>query len=133
MPLSAGRRRPDAPAYSTKVRWIAPKLVVAVNEKTPGANMRALHALAPGLVKAGPATAAADPAPPPPAPAAPRFVGRLPPRARGAPSAGAAGARCSAAPVRAVERRSIGYHEERVQRPGRVTGPGPVSLGLDPC
>ncbi|GGZ18639.1 hypothetical protein [Streptomyces nitrosporeus] len=83
---------PGAPAYGTKVRWIAPKLIATVDEKAPGANMRVL---APASVKAGPATAAADPAPPPPAPAALSFVCRLPPRARGAPSSGAAGARCS--------------------------------------
>ncbi|WP_232791302.1 DciA family protein [Streptomyces kanasensis] len=66
---------PDAPAYGTKVRWIAPKLVAAANEKAPGANVRALHVLAPAPVKAGPATAS-----PPPAPAAPA--------PRPAPSAG---------------------------------------------
>ncbi|MEU5083076.1 MULTISPECIES: DUF721 domain-containing protein [Streptomyces] len=59
---------PDAPVYGTKVRWIAPKLVAAANEKAPGANVRALPP-APG--KAGPATVAADPTSPPPAPAAP--------------------------------------------------------------
>ncbi|PLW66693.1 DUF721 domain-containing protein, partial [Streptomyces sp. DJ] len=62
---------PDAPAYGTKVRWIAPKLIAAANEKAPGANVRALHVLPPIPGKAGPATAAADPASPPPAPAAP--------------------------------------------------------------
>ncbi|MFE5797136.1 DciA family protein [Streptomyces sp. NPDC056503] len=34
---------PDAPAYGTKVRWIAPKLIAAANEKAPGANVRFLH------------------------------------------------------------------------------------------
>lgn len=71
---------PDAPAYGTKVRWIAPKLIAAANEKAPGANVRALHVLPPIPGKAGPATAAADPASPPPAPAAPA--------PRSAPSAG---------------------------------------------
>ncbi|KOG14618.1 DciA family protein [Streptomyces viridochromogenes] len=55
---------PDAPAYGTKLRWIAPKLVAAANEKVQGANVRTLHVLAPAPVKASPATAAADPTPP---------------------------------------------------------------------
>ncbi|MFH9677771.1 hypothetical protein ACH4L5_36700 [Streptomyces sp. NPDC017405] len=52
---------PDAPAYGTKLRWSAPKLVAAANEKVQGANVRTLNVLAPTPVKAGPATAAADP------------------------------------------------------------------------
>ncbi|GGW13399.1 hypothetical protein GCM10018980_72170 [Streptomyces capoamus] len=62
---------PDAPAYGTKLRWSAPKLVAAANEKVRGANVRTLHVLAPAPVKAGPATAAAAPAPQPAAPAVP--------------------------------------------------------------
>ncbi|MFD6478937.1 DUF721 domain-containing protein [Streptomyces anulatus] len=62
---------PDAPAAGTKLRWSAPKLIATANERVRGANVRALHVLAPGPVKAGPATAAADPAPQPTAPAAP--------------------------------------------------------------
>ncbi|MFD9605831.1 hypothetical protein OG609_43115 [Streptomyces sp. NBC_01224] len=54
---------PDAPAYGTKLRWIAPKLVAAANAKASGANVRALHVLGPAAVKAGPAAGAADPAP----------------------------------------------------------------------
>ncbi|QNT98381.1 hypothetical protein HEP81_08153 (plasmid) [Streptomyces griseofuscus] len=54
---------PDAPAYGTKLRWSAPKLVAAANEKVRGANVRTLNVLAPAPVKAGPATAADDPAP----------------------------------------------------------------------
>lgn len=54
---------PDAPAYGTKLRWSAPKLVAAANEKVRGANVRTLHVLAPAPVKAGLATAAADPTP----------------------------------------------------------------------
>ncbi|CAK7288463.1 DciA family protein [Streptomyces misionensis] len=54
---------PDAPAYGTKLRWSAPKLVAAANEKVRGANVRTLHVLAPAPVKTGPATAADDPAP----------------------------------------------------------------------
>ncbi|MFI8199867.1 hypothetical protein ACIF6K_25630 [Streptomyces sp. NPDC085942] len=60
----SGRRDvvPDAPAVGTKLRWNAPKLIAAANEKMPGANVRALHVLAP---------APAEPAPPPTAPSAP--------------------------------------------------------------
>ncbi|MFH9959030.1 DUF721 domain-containing protein [Streptomyces roseolus] len=45
---------PDAPAYGTKVRWLAPRLVAAVNEQVPGAAVRAVHVLSPA---AGPAAA----------------------------------------------------------------------------
>ncbi|WP_435240091.1 DciA family protein [Streptomyces sp. YPW6] len=62
---------PDLPAAATQLRWSAPKLIVAANEKVPGANVRALHVLAPAPVKAAPATAAAEPDPPPTASAAP--------------------------------------------------------------
>ncbi|MGW1106138.1 DciA family protein [Streptomyces sp. NPDC002540] len=58
---------PDAPACGTKLRWSAPKLIAAVNEKVPGASVRALHVLAPAPMKVGPATVAADPAPASPA------------------------------------------------------------------
>ncbi|MFI1067025.1 DUF721 domain-containing protein [Streptomyces spororaveus] len=58
---------PDAPACGTQLRWSAPKLIAAANERVPNANVRALHVLAPAPMKAGPATAATDPA----APAAP--------------------------------------------------------------
>ncbi|GHI24468.1 hypothetical protein Shyd_58390 [Streptomyces hydrogenans] len=87
---------------------------MAVNEKTPGANMRALHALAPGLVKAGPATARP--------PTRPRL---RPHRPRPVSSAGYRRAlEAHRQPVQPVpgaprlpyerwERRSIGYHEER--------------------
>ncbi|MFJ3402165.1 DUF721 domain-containing protein [Streptomyces microflavus] len=62
---------PDLPVAGTQLRWNAPKLVAAVNERVRGANVRALHVLAPAPVKADPATAAAEPAPQPTAPAAP--------------------------------------------------------------
>ncbi|MGW1819474.1 DciA family protein [Streptomyces sp. NPDC002125] len=62
---------PDLPAAGTQLRWSAPKLVAAANEKVPGANVRALHVLAPSPVNAAPATAAAEPDPPSTAPAAP--------------------------------------------------------------
>jgi hypothetical protein len=62
---------PDAPAVGTKLRWSAPKLMAAVNETVPKANVRALHVLAPAPVKASPAAAAADPAPQTTTPTAP--------------------------------------------------------------
>lgn len=60
---------PDAPACGTMPRWSAPKLIAAATERVPGANVRALHVLAPTSVKAGPAAAATDPGPQPTAPA----------------------------------------------------------------
>ncbi|MEW2070989.1 DUF721 domain-containing protein [Streptomyces sp. NPDC007346] len=54
---------PDLPAAGTQLRWSAPKLVAAANEKVPGANVRALHVLAPAPAKAGLATAASPAAP----------------------------------------------------------------------
>ncbi|MEU0214847.1 DUF721 domain-containing protein [Streptomyces sp. NPDC006265] len=62
---------PDAPAYGTKLRWSAPKLIAAANETMPGANVRALHVLAPAAMKASPDTAAAAPDQQPAAPAGP--------------------------------------------------------------
>ncbi|MEU5810948.1 DciA family protein [Streptomyces sp. NPDC047718] len=49
---------PNAPAYGTKVRWIAPKLIAAANEKVPGANVRSLHVLPPAA--APPRTSSAE-------------------------------------------------------------------------
>ncbi|MEU7206576.1 DciA family protein [Streptomyces sp. NPDC045470] len=46
---------PDAPAYGTQLRWNAPKLIAAANEKASGANVRTVHVLAPTPVKATPA------------------------------------------------------------------------------
>ncbi|WP_086705734.1 DciA family protein [Streptomyces antimycoticus] len=56
---------PDAPAYGAQLRWKAPKLIAAVNEKVPDANVRVVHVLAPAPAKAGPATVAAALAPQP--------------------------------------------------------------------
>ncbi|WP_233157556.1 DciA family protein [Amycolatopsis sp. KNN50.9b] len=56
---------PDAPAYGTQLRWKAPKLIAAANERVSGANVRSIHVLAPATAKAGPATAAAEPDPQP--------------------------------------------------------------------
>ncbi|MGW5070203.1 DciA family protein [Streptomyces cyaneofuscatus] len=69
---------PDAPAVATKLRWSAPHLLAAANERVPTANVRALHVLAPAPVRTGPTTAAAIPAPAAPdVPAVP--VERRPP------------------------------------------------------
>ncbi|WP_053163386.1 DciA family protein [Streptomyces noursei] len=61
---------PDAPAVGTKLRWSAPKVIAVANERVQGANIRALHVLAPAPVKSGPTTTAAA-APAPAAPAVP--------------------------------------------------------------
>ncbi|MGA5498749.1 DUF721 domain-containing protein [Streptomyces cinereoruber] len=50
---------PDAPAYGTKVRWIAPKLIAAANQAVPGANIRAVYVLAPAARAATTATSPA--------------------------------------------------------------------------
>ncbi|MEK8141620.1 DUF721 domain-containing protein [Streptomyces sp. M10(2022)] len=62
---------PDVQAAGTQLRWSAPKLIAVANEKVPGANVRALHVLAPASVQTGPAPVAAAPAPQSTAPAAP--------------------------------------------------------------
>ncbi|WP_435059728.1 DciA family protein [Streptomyces sp. bgisy060] len=54
---------PDAPAYGTKVRWIAPKLIAAANQAAGRTVVNSLRILPPG--------AAPIPAPEEPAPAAP--------------------------------------------------------------
>ncbi|MFF5435189.1 DciA family protein [Streptomyces griseofuscus] len=70
---------PDAPAYGTQLRWSAPKLITAANERVQGANVRALHVLAPATVKTGPtATATATPAPQTTVPTAPWSAGPRP-------------------------------------------------------
>ncbi|MFF3489187.1 DUF721 domain-containing protein [Streptomyces sp. NPDC002701] len=56
---------PDAPAVGTKLRWSAPKLITAANERVQAANVRALNVLALAPAKVGPtAAAAATPAAP---------------------------------------------------------------------
>ncbi|MGW7620757.1 DUF721 domain-containing protein [Streptomyces antimycoticus] len=62
---------PDAPAYGTKLRWSAPKLIAAANTGVPGANVRTLHVLPPAPGDAGSAPGAADPGLRPVAPEAP--------------------------------------------------------------
>ncbi|MEU9413244.1 DUF721 domain-containing protein [Streptomyces sp. NPDC048281] len=61
---------PEAPAYGTKLRWSAPKLIEAVNTAVPDANVRALNVLT-STGKAEPATAGAGPDPRPTEPAGP--------------------------------------------------------------
>ncbi|MFG3042817.1 DUF721 domain-containing protein [Streptomyces sp. NPDC048330] len=68
---------PDAPAVGTKLRWSAPKLISAANERVQGANVRALHVLAPAPMKTGPTTTAAAAPAAPDLPAVP--VERRPP------------------------------------------------------
>ncbi|MFB8247332.1 DciA family protein [Streptomyces sp. NPDC055952] len=62
---------PDAPAYGTKLRWSAPKLIAAANQRVQDANVRTLHVMAPAPVKASSAMAAADPIPQTAPPAGP--------------------------------------------------------------
>ncbi|MFF8918418.1 DUF721 domain-containing protein [Streptomyces sp. NPDC015032] len=62
---------PDAPAYGTKLRWSALKVIAAANETVPGSNVRALRVLAPAFVKAGPTAAVTTPAGQSAAPAVP--------------------------------------------------------------
>ncbi|KUN75363.1 DciA family protein [Streptomyces griseoruber] len=61
---------PEAPAYGTKLRWSAPKLISAINTTVPDANVSTLNVLSP-TSKTGPATAAADRNPLPTVPASP--------------------------------------------------------------
>lgn len=68
---------PDAPAVRTKLRWSAPKLIAAANERVPDANVRALNVLAPAPVKIGTATTVAAAPAAPALPAVP--VERRPP------------------------------------------------------
>ncbi|WP_410540548.1 DUF721 domain-containing protein [Streptomyces sp. KL2] len=44
---------PNAPAYGTKLRWSALKLIAAANERVPGANVRTIRGLATGAVPGG--------------------------------------------------------------------------------
>ncbi|WP_435611056.1 DUF721 domain-containing protein [Streptomyces sp. C10-9-1] len=65
---------PDAPAYGTKVRWIAPRLIAAANSAVPEANVRAVHVLAPAARTTTTAMSSAavdDPAPQRAVPAGP--------------------------------------------------------------
>ncbi|WP_413804250.1 DUF721 domain-containing protein [Streptomyces sp. OE57] len=91
---------PDAPAYGTKLRWSAPKLIAAANAEVPGANVRSLYVLPPAPGDADSASAAADPGQRPAA---------------------------SEAPVHTREAASPGYQQalaaHRASRPERVLDP----------
>ncbi|MFF3775742.1 DUF721 domain-containing protein [Streptomyces sp. NPDC002232] len=64
---------PDAPAYGTKTRWIAPKLIEAANSTVPEAGIRTITVLPPAVRTAttGTSSAAAGSAPGPVVPAGP--------------------------------------------------------------
>ncbi|MEU3221395.1 hypothetical protein [Streptomyces sp. NPDC006971] len=64
---------PKAPAYGTKLRWIAPKLIAAATTAVPTANVRTLNILRPSPGKTSPTTTGTV------APAVPRTL----PRPRG--------------------------------------------------
>jgi hypothetical protein len=123
---------PDAPAYGTKLRWIAPKLIAAANEKVPAANVRTLHVLAPSPGKTAPATAAADPALQPAALDAP-VQGRIPPecyrRAREAHRQAAPPSRVDPDIAEAAERQTAAMRElSRRAFPGTVPDDGPAPI-----
>lgn len=77
---------PDAPAYGTKLRWTAPKLIARANQQVKDANVRTIHVLAPAARTTTDPTTAVLPAGP--EPAAPPVPG----------------------PVRTRESASAGYH-----------------------
>ncbi|MGW8882568.1 DciA family protein [Streptomyces mirabilis] len=100
---------PEAPAYGTKLRWTAPKLIAAANAKAPNANVRTLHILSPAPRKAGPANTPAPDRPAPTATTAP-VQGHTPSdgyrRAVEAHRAAAPAPRADTAVDRAVERQT---------------------------
>ncbi|MFE9222490.1 DUF721 domain-containing protein [Streptomyces lavendulae] len=105
---------PDAPAVGTKLRWSAPKLIAAANEMVTQANVRALHVLTPSCVKAGPATAVADPGPQQAAPVVPVQLSAPPEGYRLAIEAHRAAARPSGADpgiAQAVQRQTAAMRE----------------------
>ena len=79
---------PDAPAYGTKLRWTAPKLITRANQQVKGAHVRTIHVLAPAALTTADSTTAMVPAGPEPV-AAPLVPGP---------------------PVRTRESASAGYH-----------------------
>lgn len=126
---------PDAPAYGTKVRWIAPKLITPANEQVPNAGVRTLHVLPPTPGKTAPTTAAAGPAAPPSrvdpaiAQATERQTAALQELARRAfPEARRLPGQC-ASPDRAGPRPVA--PSDRGHR-GRCAGPGPRGEGRPP-
>ncbi|WP_052489387.1 DUF721 domain-containing protein [Streptomyces sp. 150FB] len=52
---------PANPAYGTKLRWSAPRLITEANKRVPGANVRTPHVLAPAPGTASPAAAESSP------------------------------------------------------------------------
>ncbi|WP_329317011.1 MULTISPECIES: DUF721 domain-containing protein [unclassified Streptomyces] len=100
---------PDAPACGTQLRWSAPKLIEAANETVPGADVRALHILAPTAAKANSATAAVESASQPTMPVVP-VERRMPPegyrRAIEAHRRAAPSSRVDPAIAQAVERQN---------------------------
>jgi hypothetical protein len=73
---------PEAPAYGTKLRWTAPKLIAQANQQVKGAAVRTIHVLPPSPRTATSTTAAADPE------AAPAAAPTGPVRTRDSASAG---------------------------------------------
>ncbi|WP_059246616.1 DUF721 domain-containing protein [Streptomyces reticuli] len=55
---------PDAPAYGTQLRWRAPELIEAANERVQGANVRAVHIQRPGPPRRPPTQPSGDARPP---------------------------------------------------------------------
>ncbi|CAK7284034.1 hypothetical protein SGPA1_22009 [Streptomyces misionensis JCM 4497] len=109
-----------APAYGTQLRWKAPKLIAAADEKVYGANVRTVHVLAPAPVKTGPATV-------------PKSVGPAVPVERRTPPDGYRRAieahrqavrpsRADPAIAEAVERQTAATRELRPQRLPRAGG-----------
>ncbi|MET8168843.1 DciA family protein [Streptomyces sp. NPDC005329] len=123
---------PEAPAFGTKLRWSAPKLIAAANEKVPDANVRALHVLAPASMQTDPA--AADPALRPAAAVAP-VERRTPPdghrRAIEAHRQAVPLSRVDPGLAEAVERQTAAMRElsrRAFPEPGAVPGEAPASI-----
>jgi hypothetical protein len=125
---------PDSPAYGTKLRWSAQKLVAASHECAPDANVLALHVLPPTAVNASHAATAATSGEP--------MIASAPPAPRDAPSQGcrrALDAHRAAVPARpadpgiaaAVERQTAAMRElSRRAFPEAVVVPddGPAAI-----
>ncbi|MFJ8755255.1 DciA family protein [Streptomyces sp. NPDC102441] len=126
---------PDVPACGTQLRWSAPKLIEAANERVRGANVRALHVLAPAPMTAGPAASVAAPAPQVAAPAVP--VERRPPpdgyrRAIEAHRQAARPSRVDPGIAAAVERQTKAMRElarRAFPEPGVVADDAPAEIG----
>lgn len=128
---------PDAPACGTQLRWSAPKLIAAANERVPDANVRALHVLAPAPMTAGPAVPVAGPVPQPAAPVVP-VERRTPPdgyrRAIEAHRQAARPSRVDPGIAAAVERQTKAMRELARRafpepEPGAVADDAPAAIG----